>query len=209
MSDPAATRDRPKGLGLTAMVGIMLGLTALIISLVFLALLISNISQREALVEAPKSARFLLASSRAERALIDIETGIRGAMLTGDYEELEPYYEGLAALPVERAEILDNYSAGQAEDLRRLDSKIGGFIDFSMPVANNVGRISPAQARRVVRNSKVRLDEIRREFARINSVQEVRLDEKREEASNRADRAVIVSSVSSATAIASRSSCSQ
>ena len=81
-------RSPEKRIGLTAMVSLLLGATALIIGLVFVALIVSTNGPRDALEEAPKSARFLLSSSRAERSLVDLETGIRGAMLTGTVTRL-------------------------------------------------------------------------------------------------------------------------
>ncbi|MCB0861832.1 MAG: response regulator [Solirubrobacterales bacterium] len=186
-------QPREKKFGLTAMVSLLLGATALIIAMVFIALLVSTNGPRDALEEAPKSARFLLASSRAERALVDMETGIRGAMLTGDRNELEPYQNGLAALPGERAEMLGNSISEQLSTIEQLDRQIGDYVTYSESVAARVGRIRPGQIDNLVVEGKLQLDRIRSEFDRVNEVQEERLSEKRSESAKIANRAEVIS----------------
>jgi signal transduction histidine kinase/DNA-binding response OmpR family regulator len=187
--------DDTPGIGLTAVVSLILGAAALIIGLVFVALLVSTLDQKRVLKQAPRSSKFLLASSRAERALVDIETGIRGAMLTEDEAELEPYFSGLRALPPERRGMLDNTFAGQKGAVLELNRAIGDFVSDSVPVVQRINRLSPAAENRIVRTGKIRLDAIRSRFDSVNRVQEARLAEKRSEASNTADRAVIFSSI--------------
>lgn len=177
------------------MVSLLLGATALIIALVFFALLVTTSGPREALDEAPRSARFLLASSRAERALVDMETGIRGAMVTGDRALLEPYRSGLAALPGEREEMLANSTPEFLANVEELDLEIEGYVDYTVPIAARIGEIPPREASRLVREGKVQLDEVREGFDEVNRVQEVRLREKRAESVKLADRAVLVSVV--------------
>ena len=188
-------RSPEKRIGLTAMVSLLLGATALIIGLVFVALIVSTNGPRDALEEAPKSARFLLSSSRAERSLVDLETGIRGAMLTGDRSELDPYHEGLLTLPGERREMLANSTSGQMDEVAALDRQIENYVIYTQPIAAEIGSITAKQAARLVREGKARLDSIRASFDSVNQVQEDRLSEKRAEANKISERSVVISVV--------------
>src|SRR5436309_2929304 len=79
-----------------------LGAFAVVLTVVasMFALLVAAVNAMHADVDsAREGSQVLEASEQLERVVVDIETGLRGYLLTGDPEILQPYDEGRAALP--------------------------------------------------------------------------------------------------------------
>ncbi len=182
--------------GLTAMVSALLGTIILVIGLILTVLLTTTLSLRTTIDETSDAVNLLLSSSRAERSLVDIETGIRGAMVTGDRAQLEPYYEGVASLPEEQERLIEFAPPDLIDDVQALDREIDAYVDdFAQPLSARIAVLELANAREKVREGKVRLDQIRSDFRDLNSIQEDRVAANRQKRSDTVDRSVTISLV--------------
>ena len=75
------------------------GLLALIVGGAFAVLLVALADERDALDLSRHSERVLVSARGLERLVIDLETGERGYLLTGEQRFLEPWTTAQAALP--------------------------------------------------------------------------------------------------------------
>src|SRR5688500_10114683 len=90
-------RSLNPGRGLAVPTFAALALALLAFGGVFVALLLSVRAFHEQSDGARRAEQVLHHSTATERAVVDIETGLRGYLLTGDSRFLEPYEEGRSA----------------------------------------------------------------------------------------------------------------
>ena len=86
----------------------VLGASALLMLIVggtFALLLHAVAAEREAVALSVQSHEVLASASRLERLLVDLETGARGYLLTGEERFLQPWTAARAALPTENAHL--------------------------------------------------------------------------------------------------------
>jgi len=83
------------------------GLLALLTSAAFVVLLLAIRDQRNSAQSARHSQEVLAAASRVERLLVDIESGTRGYLLTGEDLFLQPAQAGEASLAQASSELVD------------------------------------------------------------------------------------------------------
>src|SRR4051794_4711460 len=97
--------ERRAGFGLTARLALAGALLLALVAAAF-ALLIGAIGTlRDDSRDARHSAEILSAAHRAEKLAIDIETGGRGFVITGDESFLEPWRSGRRQLPRELVDL--------------------------------------------------------------------------------------------------------
>ena len=92
----SVNRERP---GLTLRTMIASGLLAVIIGATFAVLFSSVAELQEMEHRAQDSEDVLVAANRLERLVVDLETGQRGFLLTGEPRYLGPYNAALARFP--------------------------------------------------------------------------------------------------------------
>ena len=109
----------------------------------------------------------MFTTSRALRLVVDQETGIRGYLLTGSPEFLEPYQTGHGEVSAQLAE-LDNLvrdNPAQASRTRQLRLAIAGWEAGATQTAADARQGEAALARAsdigVLRASKAHMDDIR------------------------------------------------
>jgi len=110
------------GRGLAAPTFAALALVLVVVGGVFAALLLSVREFDEQADGARRAERILRLSTATERAVVDIETGLRGYLLTGDARFLEPYEEGRTTYG-SRLVAMDALIAGPAQRRRLQDLK--------------------------------------------------------------------------------------
>lgn len=119
---------------------------------------------RSADVQATRSATDLSAADRIERRLVDLETGLRGFVLTGEEQFLEPWNEGRDAFPREVDELAARTEdPTQAGRLRAIATAGAAYIeDYGVPLIEAVRSGDPS-ARTVTTTElgKRRVDELR------------------------------------------------
>ncbi|MEY2424282.1 MAG: hypothetical protein QOI95_4349 [Acidimicrobiaceae bacterium] len=175
--------------GLTARLLVATAALAVVVGTSFAVLLLALREERKASALVTESQRVLVAANELERLVIDLETGQRGFILTGEDQFLEPWNAARAALPgaignLETATVVPSQDARA----RLIGDSIDAYVaDYSAPLVDAARRGDPS-ARTVAATAegKVRVDALRSEFDRLLS-DEQGLDVARR---NRADGAI-------------------
>src|SRR5215208_5308996 len=127
MNDIAFENLRPAGLRARIAAGAVA--LAVVVAAVLAVLAVVVVSLRSAGREARRSQEVVAVLNRYERTVLDLETGQRGYVNTGDERFLDPWRRALAELPRE-SERLEELLAGQPEQLRHLRTLDAAAADF-------------------------------------------------------------------------------
>jgi signal transduction histidine kinase len=154
--------------GLTRRTVVASGLLALVIAAAFAVLISSVADLRTTERRARQSEEVLVVANRLERLVVDIETGQRGFVLTGQQRFLEPWRDAQVAFPGE-ASTLEQLVADNPEQqarARRITQAITSYVnDYSIPLLATA-RQDPTAARTdaATDEGERRSDTIRTEF---------------------------------------------
>jgi methyl-accepting chemotaxis protein len=145
----------------------------------------TTVMHQQASEAVQRTQRILTLSNEALAALVDMETGFRGFLLTGQEQFLEPYIEGRDVYQARLAELRDQMAeepalVGRWDDI---DAEAQSWMnDITMPTIDrrrampvgetNLGSIVAAVSSGV---GKARLDQIRRLVGEANALQQARL----------------------------------
>jgi signal transduction histidine kinase len=157
--------------GLTRRIVVASGLLALIVAAAFAVVLFSIADLRTFQHRTSHAQQVLTTSNELERLLLDLETGQRGFILTGQTRFLQPWTSARARLPA-RAKTLLRLVSGNASELRlarRIARDETSYIrDYSVPLVN-AARRGQSSARSVseVVEGKLRVDHMRADFDRL------------------------------------------
>jgi signal transduction histidine kinase len=171
------------------------GLLLLLIGAAFAVLLFSVADLRKSEQLARHSQEVLATANQLERLVVDLETGERGFVITGQERFLEPWQAATVALP-ERASTLEGLVADnpvQHSRARRITQDARSYLrDYSMPLLN-AARRAPASARTVAATAegKRRMDAMRVEFDDLVAA-ERRLSAARQEHSDAVARRAVI-----------------
>jgi CHASE3 domain sensor protein len=172
------------------------GVAAVAVGLVLLTLALALAGQRESNRRVRSAELVLRTASDAERAVIDIETGLRGYVITGERRFLEPYRTGAAVAPARAARLakLTARRITQAPRARLLQQKIDDYFGvYARPLVALAAR-APARARSaaLTDEGKRRVDAIRTGFAALGALEADRLRRATNGADSDAQRAIAV-----------------
>jgi signal transduction histidine kinase len=152
------------------------GLLALLVVGVFAALLVAIADLRDAAERARHSEVVLAAANQLERLVIDLETGQRGFIITGDERFLDPWNDARRVFP-RQARTLERLAAARSEaqgDRARQLARAGAayISDYSVPTVE-AARRDPALARTVAvtDDGKRRVDALRSDFDEFAAVE--------------------------------------
>jgi signal transduction histidine kinase len=192
--------------GLTRRMVIASALLALLTSAAFAVLLLAIRDQRSSAQLARHSQEVLAAANRVERLLVDIETGTRGYLLTGDKRFLQPANAGEAGFAQASSELVDltkilvqsetpgSLSAIQVSGTAQaIKLKGEAYIrDYFRPLIAAAERGSPA-ARSVEQTElgRVMFDDIRSNFSTLEQTEQRVAVERDDRASENANQATI------------------
>jgi len=191
-------RKKKRGMSIVTLAAITLGVAAFLIAVTFTVLLVLSLNLRDNSTQRANSANLLLASSRVETAAIDLETGIRGALLTDNPEFLQPYREGLATLKEQDESGLDQYIDSDVERAQAagLKAELSRYVqDFAVPAAAQVGQLSKEEKKTVIVRGKYLLDNLRESFDELNTYQEVELAAQRKKTSHVTRQTLLISTI--------------
>jgi signal transduction histidine kinase len=182
--------------GLTGRMLVASALLAALIGAAFGILLLAIEDQREAAALSRHSQRVLWASNQLERLLIDVETGERGFLLTGEESFLKPWRDGRADFPEVSRRLEELTADGQRHLAGEIVASGDSYIkDYSIPVVEAERRgDASARSEATVSEGKARLDEIRNQFQRFNT-NESRIAIARESASRTDSRQAVLAGV--------------
>jgi signal transduction histidine kinase len=148
------------------------GLLALLIGGAFAVLLVATIDQRHAQKLAGHSRAELVDAEGLLKLVVDLETGLRGFVITEQERFLEPWKYARIAFPAQ-AKALAGFvdDPVQAARVRRLQQDGLSYIrDYSVPVVNAVRRHDPsARSVATTEEGKRRVDRLRADFDRFAS----------------------------------------
>jgi signal transduction histidine kinase len=154
--------------GLTRRMLVASGLLALVIATAFAVLLTSVADLRTSERRARESEEVLVVANRLERLMVDLETGQRGFIITGQERFLQPWHDAQVAFP-DQARNLQQLVADNPEQqarAQRLTQQIDSYLlDYSIPLVTAAYQ-DPAAARSeaATDEGRRRTDAIRTEF---------------------------------------------
>jgi CHASE3 domain sensor protein len=161
---------------------------------VVLALLVSSLDElKDANEQAQRSERAVSLAFAAEKAVVDMETGLRGYLVSGEEEYLDPWRTGRREAPDRLDALVRIASTPEQRRLaNRLHTQVDAFVrDFGAPLEAAARRgLSRERAAAATREDKRRIDEIRANFQTFVVVEAARVQQLTEDANHEADRAV-------------------
>ena len=160
-------------------------------ALVFVALIAYLLS---ALRSVEHSERVIGNANEVMKLSVDLETGMRGYLLTGDETFLAPYKSGKAKIAVEMSTLLELVSDSpiQVDRLRRIRALQGQWLDYAEAVIAQRRNNQEFLARVRQGEGKLEFDEIRREFLAFLSMEQRLRQERADTAESRTMLAVVV-----------------
>jgi PAS domain S-box-containing protein len=168
------------------------GLLVLIVAGVFVLLLVAIGDEREAERRAEQAESVLVAATALERLVIDLQTGSRGFIITGQERFLEPSHAALREIPVQQRAleglVID---PEQKKRARLINEAIGSYIDeWTLPLIKTA-RADVARASTLVADGegKRRVDAIRGQFQRFLDAESAISAGRGADADSAADRA--------------------
>jgi signal transduction histidine kinase len=154
--------------GLTRRMVVASGMLALVVGAAFAVLLFSIANLQQSEQRARQSEAVLVAANRLERLVIDIDSGQRGFLITGQDDVLAQWRAAQIAFPDE-ARALERLVAGDPQQERRAQeitqTGMSYIQDYSAPLVQ-AARRDPATARAApaIAEDRRRIDAIRAEF---------------------------------------------
>jgi signal transduction histidine kinase len=170
------------------------GLLAILIGTAFGFLLLAITDLRESTQLARDTQDELIAADDLEKLVIDLETGVRGYVITGEQQFLEPWNAARSAFPATALRLERSVSEDSAElgTVRRIVQGGRAYIrDYATPLVNAVPR-DGARVRSVAvtAEGKRRIDVLRAEFAGFRTNERGLLRERQDSADTAARRAI-------------------
>jgi signal transduction histidine kinase/DNA-binding response OmpR family regulator/HPt (histidine-containing phosphotransfer) domain-containing protein len=152
---------------LSGLVVTLFAIVALLVGVVFVAQLIAVINLRGDTVSGRRTTDLLTVSYGTEISVLDMETGLRGFLLTREPRFLQPYYVARGQLDTELAR-LDALATGrtQSGSVGAIDGAIHSYITtYAQPLIATAGNVTRRQAAAVTAHGKQLVDALRHRFA--------------------------------------------
>jgi CHASE3 domain sensor protein/GAF domain-containing protein len=171
---------------------------ALLIGLAFTFLLLAIDGMRESSTAAAENRTEIVAAEELERLVIDLETGQRGFVITGQQDFLQPWQTARDAIPAQVRELQSTATTpeqrGRAMEITR---DIDSFIrDYSVPLVDAAQRGDPAASSlATTQEGKQRVDVLRADFNTYVTQARTLLQSRQDAADANADRAVLAASM--------------
>ncbi|MFL5931831.1 MAG: ATP-binding protein [Gaiellaceae bacterium] len=169
---------------------------AVIVAGVFVVMIRAVAAVDEARTREAHSKDVTAATVGVEKLVVDLETGLRGLVLSGKRRFLQPWTRARTDLPdrLDELERLVSNSPAQRRRARELRSEINAYIsDYSFRLVN-IAEENPKAARTAVAlgEGKRRTDDIRAQFAELLSAEDARAAASAATANTQSDRAVVL-----------------
>ena len=171
----------------------------------FALLLVAILSYRDASTTARHAQQAIASANQLETLALDLETGLRGFIITNNESSLKPWNDAHAAYPGQMRELLRLASDNPRQEQRALKIKrsIDAYLrDFSVPLVAFMHR-NPALARQVVRGGTGlhRLDAVRVRFDQFITGERKLADVRNSRARRTGRIAIVLGGVSLALAV--------
>ena len=185
--------------GLTGRLVVASGLLALIVGGAFAVVLVAITELRGTTDLRVQTREELVAADALEKNLVDLETGVRGFVITRDESFLEPADEARAALP-RSARTLERLAADEPVQLarvRRIARAMNAYVqEYALPIVDAVRRNDPS-ARSVERTAagKRRVDALRAGLTSFREAERTRLSRRDADVDQAARHATVAAAV--------------
>jgi two-component system sensor histidine kinase/response regulator len=156
---------------LSGLVVSLFTIVAALVAVVFVVQLIALVSLRDDTQSGSRTTDLLTASYNTEISLLDMETGLRGYLLTQRTPFLAPYRSARAAIGTDLARLRS--LASGASEMRRvmmISSQINSYVkDYAVPLIATGGRLSDRQAAAATSRGRRLVDAIRPQFGALDA----------------------------------------
>jgi signal transduction histidine kinase len=175
-------------------------LLSAIIGGAFFLLVLAISGLRSSADGASDSEEVLVAANQLERLVVDLETGERGFIITGDASFLQPWYTARAAFPAKAAaleRLAAEHGPGQRARAHQIRTATSAYIrDYSLRVVAAARHDRPSvQTVAVTMEGKHRLDAIRARFSSFVTAEQQLLATRQALAATDARRATVTAAV--------------
>jgi two-component system sensor histidine kinase/response regulator len=150
------------------------GVVVAVLALVFASLIVATRGFHGEARSVSEAQEVLQTANELERTVIDVETGLRGYLLTGDDRFLQPFDEGLRSIPIQIEDLHRTVTQpDQRARLDALDAHIDAYVDdYAVPqrVAGPGG--GTRRIRRAAQDGKRLVDALRARFDAFDGAEE-------------------------------------
>jgi PAS domain S-box-containing protein len=172
------------------------GATIVAAGVVLAVLTLSLVSQRDSNRGVRRSEQVLRVALNGERSVVDIETALRGYVITLDGSFLAPYRDGVPAA-TRRAARLVQLTAGDPREqaiARRIQRGTAAYIaEYARPLQALADRRPElARSEQITAEGRRRVDVLRADYDALTSAERNRLDVRTRSADRSANRAILV-----------------
>jgi two-component system sensor histidine kinase/response regulator len=148
------------------------GITALLVAAMFTLMLVSLEHLRSDQAKLGRSSDLLTQAAQIEGSVLDMETGLRGYLLSDNRVFLQPYNQAKATVPHQLAE-LASLSDGprEAQQVAQIHSAVGSYItDFAEPLVAKGPHLRTSQEITEALHGKSLVDGIRQRFTALENI---------------------------------------
>jgi signal transduction histidine kinase len=181
--------------GLTVRMVVAGVLLVVVVGTTFAFLLVAIARLRESAQLTRRASEELIAADAMEKVVIDLETGVRGYVITGEDRFLEPWNDARAVFPVQ-AGTLERLTGDNPDELRqarRIVRDVESYIrEYATPLVNAVGRgVAFPHSVATTDEGKRRVDALRAELDGLRATERARVTARQDRADAAARRAVV------------------
>jgi two-component system sensor histidine kinase/response regulator len=158
---------------LSGLVVMLFAIVAALVGVVFVAQLIAVLNLRDDTNSGKRATDLLTVSYNAELSVLDMETGLRGYLLTQETRFLAPYQSARTELAPEFARMESLASgASQMRSVNAIEAAIRHYIvSYAQPLIATGGNLTHRQAEVLTAQGKRLVDGLRRQFAAVDAQQ--------------------------------------
>jgi len=189
--------------GLSGLVISLFIVVAGLVAVVFVVLLVSVVNLRADTESGKRSTDLLTSATAAEISVLDVETGLRGFLLTRHPSTLAPYDQANAVIARQLAAMRE-FATGPDEQRRvaTLSRDIKSYLaNYARPVVAAAPRLTRLQEVGIVTHGKQLVDAIRRHFSALVSAELSERRQRRNALSTQTSRTIAVAAAGLASSI--------
>jgi two-component system sensor histidine kinase/response regulator len=171
---PARMRpERPRAT-LTRYTYAAVGLAVAVLAVVFSSLIVATNGFHAEANSASRAQEVLQAGNDLEATVIDVETGLRGFLLTGQRGYLQPFDDGLHILPSQEQRLRELVVTPEERGrVAQIDARISDYLQtYAIPQRTAGPGVGLRRLRRAAAVGKLRVDDLRRRFRAFDVFEE-------------------------------------
>jgi signal transduction histidine kinase/CHASE3 domain sensor protein len=181
--------------GLTRRTIVASGLLALLVGAAFAVLVRTVVEEQRSADRAVRSLEAITTATSLERLVLDLETGQRGFLVTGEERFLEPWRAARQRYPgvVDSLIARTRGANGQAAAARQIAAAVDAYVDdYSVPLVDAARRDEPyARSPEALADGKRRVDALRARLDRFVDAERARFETRMRGADADARRAIL------------------